>query len=114
MNLYESRSATLRLTADLQGSEFAFDNPRQVATAALIQLAKLDESTVTKLKEKQHSQGRVIYELKKDEGKATYMIVLSKPYLLSFYAKDPRRVAWVVIGAYKSSCEKGDSVSRIK
>ena len=101
-------------TADLQGSEFAFENPRQVATAALIQLAKLDESTVTKLKERQHSQGRVIYELKKDEGKATYMIVLSKPYLLSFYAKDPKRVAWVVIGAYKSSCEKGNPVSRIK
>jgi hypothetical protein len=101
-------------TADLQGSEFAFDNPRQVATAALIQLAKLDESTVTKLKEKQHSQGRVIYELKKGEGKATYMIALSKPYLLSFYAKDPKKVAWVVIGAYKSSCEKGSSVSRIR
>src|SRR5271163_1441746 len=101
-------------TADLQGSEFAFDNPRQVATAALLQLAKLDESAVTKLKDKQHSQGRIIYELKKDEGKATYMIVLSKPYLLSFYAKDPKRVAWVVIGAYKSSCEKGNSVSRIK
>lgn len=90
-------------TADHQESEVAFDNPRQVATAALIQLAKLDESTVTRLKEKQHSQGRVIYELKKE--KRTYMIVLSKPYLLSFYAKDPKRVAWVVIGAYKSSCE---------
>jgi hypothetical protein len=101
-------------TADLQGSEFAFDNPRQVATAALIELAKLDQTTVTNLKEKHHSQGRVIYELKRDEGKATYMIVLSKPYLLSFYAKDPTRVAWVVIGAYKSSCEKGNSITRIK
>jgi hypothetical protein len=101
-------------TADLQGSEFAFDDPKQVATTALIQLAKLDEGTLTELKEKQHSQGRIIYELKKDEGKATYMIVLSKPYLLSFYAKDSKKVAWVVIGAYKSSCEKGNSVSRIK
>jgi len=101
-------------TADLQGGEFAFDNPSQVATAALIKLAKLDEGTLTELKEKQHSQGRIIYELSKDKGKATYMIVLSKPYLLSFYAKDPQRVAWVVIGAYKSSCEKGNSVSRIK
>lgn len=93
-------------TSDLQASEFAFDNPRQVAIAALIQLAKLDESTVTKLKEKQHSQGRVIYELKNRARKASYMLVLSKPYLLSFYAKDPKRVAWVVIAAYKSSCEK--------
>ena len=93
-------------TADLQGSEFAFDNPRQVATAALIRLATLDESAVTRLKEKQHSQGRVIYELKTGQKKAAYMIVLSRPYLLSFYARDPKRVVWVVIGAYKSSCEK--------
>jgi hypothetical protein len=100
--------------ADQQGSEFAFDNPKQVATAALIQLAKLDEITVTNLEEKRHSQGRVIYELKRNEGKTTYMIVLSKPYLLSFYAKDPKRVAWVVIGAYKSSCEEGNSVTRIR
>jgi len=53
------------------------------------------------MKEKQHSQGRVIYELKTGQKKATYMIVLSRPYLLSFYARDPTRVAWVVIGAYK-------------
>ena len=84
----------------------SFDNPRQVATAALMDLAKLDESAVTKLKEKKHSQGRVIYELKTGQKKATYMIVLSRPYLLSFYAKDPKRVAWVVIGTYKFSCEK--------
>ena len=99
--------------ADTQGSAYAFDDPRHVATAALVQLAKLDENTVTKLVEKQHSHGRLIYEVRKYDGKAIYMIVLSKPYLLSFYAKEPRRIAWVVIGAYKSSCEKGASVSRI-
>jgi hypothetical protein len=96
----------MQQTADLQRNESAFDNSRQVATTALIQLAKLDESAVAKLKEKQHSQGRVIYELKSSQERATYMIVLSKPYLLAFYANDPKRVAWVVIGAYKSSCEK--------
>jgi hypothetical protein len=42
------------------------------------------------------------------------MIVLSKPYLLSFYAKDAKKVVRVVIGAYKFSCEKGNPVSRIK
>jgi ribosomal protein L24E len=58
--------------------------------------------------------GRVVYELKNHEGKTTYMMVLGKPYLLSFYAKDPKRVAWVVIAAYKSSCEKGNGVARIR
>jgi hypothetical protein len=93
-------------SADLQGSEFAFDNPRQVAIAALIRLAELDESIVTRLREKQRSRGRVIYELKAGKGKPTYMIVLGKPYLMSFYAKDPMRVVWAVVGAYESSCEK--------
>ncbi len=89
--------------ADLLNKNLNFDSPNQVAIAALIQLAKLDESAAAGLKEKQHSQGRIIYEL--DSEKATYMIVLSKPYLLSFYAKDPKRIAWVVIGAYKSFCD---------
>ena len=100
-------------TADSEGSESAFESPSQVAAVALNRLAKIDEKTLGKLKETQHSQGRVIYELKPDEGKATYMIVLSKPYLPSFCAKDPKRIAWVVIGAYKSSCEKRNPVSRI-
>jgi len=95
--------------ADLQGNDIAFDDPKQVAIATLTRLANLDEGTVTKLSEKQHSRGRVIYELRTADGKATYMIVVSKPYLLSFYAKDSKKVAWVVIGAYKSFCDKGKS-----
>jgi len=101
-------------TADLQNNNLAFDSPRQVAVAALSRFAKIDEQTAEKLEETQTSQGRVIYELKTEDGKATYMIVLSRPYLLSFYAKEPKKVAWVVIGAYKSFCEKSNSVTRIK
>jgi hypothetical protein len=69
---------------------------------------------VANLNETRRSQGRVIYELNADDGKATYMVVVSRPYLLSFYAQDPKRIAWVVIGAYKSSCGNANSVSRIK
>jgi hypothetical protein len=35
------------------------------------------------------------------------MVVVSRPYMLSFYAKNPKRVAWVLIGAYKMSCGNG-------
>jgi hypothetical protein len=42
------------------------------------------------------------------------MVVVSRPFLLSFYAKDPKRVAWVVIAAYDSSCGTTNSVTRIK
>jgi hypothetical protein len=101
-------------TADLEGSNSAFDSPKQVAADALNRLAKLDAKTLEDLTETQRTRGRLIYQLKTDKGKTTYMIVLSKPYLLSFYAKDTKKVAWVVIGAYKSSCEKDNSVSRIR
>jgi hypothetical protein len=101
-------------TADLEGSNSAFDSPKQVAADALNRLAKLDAKTLEDLTETQRTKGRLIYQLKTDKGKTTYMIVLSKPYLLSFYAKDTKKVAWVVIAAYKSSCEKDNSVSRIR
>jgi hypothetical protein len=101
-------------TADLEGSNSAFDSPKQVAADALNRLAKLDAKTLEDLTETQRTKGRLIYQLKTDKGKTTYMIVLSKPYLLSFYAKDTKKVAWVVIGAYKSSCEEDNSVSRIR
>jgi hypothetical protein len=45
--------------------------------------------------------------------RATYMVVVSRPYELSFYAK-ANRVAWVAIAAYRSSCGKDNSVTRIK
>jgi len=36
------------------------------------------------------------------------MVVVSRPYFLSFYAKDPNRVAWVLIGAFETFCGGGD------
>jgi hypothetical protein len=42
------------------------------------------------------------------------MVVVSRPYWLSFHAKDPKRVAWIVAAAYESSCSGRNSVERIK
>jgi len=100
--------------ADSEDNTAKFDRPRDVAVGSMVHLAKIDKETAAKLGETKRSRGRVVYELKTNSGKTTYMIVVSKPYLLSFYAKDPQRVCWVVIGAYKSSCEKNNSVTRIK
>jgi hypothetical protein len=100
--------------AELQNDMAPFDSPREAAITALMRLARIDKETAAKLNEMKRAQGRVVYELKTDGGKETYMIVLSKPYLLSFYAKDPQKIAWIVIGAYESSCEKSNSVTRIK
>jgi hypothetical protein len=34
--------------------------------------------------------------------------------MLTFYAQDPKRIAWVVIAAFDSSCDEPNSVTRIK
>ena len=55
-----------------------------------------------------------MYEWKPADKRETFMVVVSRPYLLAFYAHDPKRVAWVVAAAYVSSCEKNNSVTRLK
>ncbi len=60
------------------------------------------------------AQGRYVYEWKPADKPETYMVVVSRPYLLAFYAHDPKRVAWVVAAAYASSCGKSNSVTRLK
>jgi hypothetical protein len=90
--------------ADLGQEEWAFSDPQLVATEGLAQLLKLSDPSTIELKQTRQRQGRIIYWWK-PEGKTTrYMVVVSRPYLLSFYAKDPKRVAWVLIGAYETSC----------
>ena len=46
--------------------------------------------------------------------KASYMVVVSRPYWLSFYAKDRQKVAWVLAAAYESSCGGDNSVTRVR
>jgi hypothetical protein len=40
------------------------------------------------------------------------MVVVSRPYLLSLYAHDPKRVAWVLTAAFESSCDGKNTVPR--
>jgi hypothetical protein len=67
------------------------------------------------LRQTRQAQGRFIYEWRRTgKKKVTYMVVVNRPYWLSFHARDPKRVAWVVAGAYESSCSGRNSVERIK
>ena len=59
-------------------------------------------------------QGRKVYQWQPAGKSETYMAVISRPYRLSFYAKDKNRVAWVVLAAYQSSCDAGNAVKRIQ
>jgi hypothetical protein len=100
--------------ADLGANDWVFDDPRRVASNALARYSKTEESAIEGLKETRKTQGRYVYEWTPAGKAETYMVVVSRPYLLSFYARDPKRVAWVVTAAYLSSCGKNNSVTRIK
>jgi len=84
---------------------FAFDDPDRVGAGSLAALLQVDAGSITHFKRTHEAQGRVSYEWRsRGDTPNSYMVVVSKPYWLSFYAKDPKKVAWVVIAAYESSC----------
>jgi len=92
----------------------AFDDPDQVASGFLRARLRLDPAVPIQLKETRRTAGRLVYQWQRPSKQEFDMVVVSRPYLLSFYALDPKRVAWVVIAAYESSCAKGKQVTRIR
>jgi hypothetical protein len=85
--------------------EWSFTDPQRVASAALARLLNTDEKSIARLRQMRTAQGRIVYRWPNPAKRASYRIVVSRPYWLSFYAKDTKRIAWVVIAAYKSSCD---------
>jgi len=80
---------------------WAFEHPEHVATEALGKLAAVD-GPIVGVKQTRKAQGRFVYEWRASKTHAIYMVVVSRPYWLSFYARDPKRVAWVIAAAYES------------
>jgi len=90
--------------ADQGQRDWVFNDPSKVAVSALAQLARINERTISKLKKKRIGQGRIVYEWKPIDRNGSYMVVVSRPYWLSFYAQNSKRVAWVVEDVFRSSC----------
>jgi hypothetical protein len=88
--------------ADLGVRAWAFKNPRRVASEAIKGLAKIEEPGDLKLQATQQNSARIDYEWRLTRKSRRYMVVVSRPYFLSFYAQDPQKVAWVVVTAYAS------------
>jgi len=99
--------------AELGEQAWVFDDPKRVATEFLTHFANVDQKSVIELREKHKAPGRFVYEWSPRKTRKAYMIVVSRPYWLSFYSKDSRKVACVVGAAYESSCGKGNSVTRV-
>lgn len=101
--------------ADEGKQEWVFDDPRRVALGLLSKLSGVDEERLSTTALSREGQGRKVYKwFPRSKGKESYMVVVSRPYLSSFYARDARRVAWVATAAYRSSCKGENSVTRIK
>jgi hypothetical protein len=81
--------------------DWAFEHPERVAADALGRLAAVKEP-ITGVKQGRKAQGRIVYEWRPAKTRAKYMVVVTRPYWLSFYARDPKRVAWVIAAAYES------------
>ena len=88
--------------ADQGAREWAFKDPYRVASDAIKVLAKIEEPGELKLKATQQNPGRIDYEWRLTRKSSRYMVVVSRPFFLSFYAHDPKKVAWVVVAAYGS------------
>jgi len=98
--------------ADGGQRSWAFDDPKRVALEALAHLQQIDEKSIVGLKETRREQGRFTY-IWHPEGKTmSYMVLVRRPYWLSFYARDPKRVAWVVVDAYELTCGEGNATKR--
>jgi len=82
-----------------------FEDPRRVAAAFLSKTTGVEVSSLSGMREEGKAQGRVIYKWRQPQPRTTYVVVVSRPYWLTFYARDASRIAWVVIAAYRLPCK---------
>ena len=100
--------------ADGKDGSGSFESPERVASEFLKAKLKLDAPEPVNVKETRSTKGRIVFQWRQPRGSETYMVVVSRPSWLSFYASDPKRVAWVVTAAYVSSCGSSKQVTRIR
>ena len=84
---------------------WSFDDPHRVAIEALARFAGTTAAAGVRPKESHPAQGRIVYEWAAMAGGSTYTVVVSRPDLVSYYANDPARIAWIAVAVYESSCE---------
>lgn len=79
--------------ADQRAREWAFKEPYRVASEAIKVFAKIEKPGELKLKATPQNSGRTNYEWSLTKKSGRYMVVVSRPFFLSFYARDPKKVA---------------------
>jgi len=61
-----------------------------------------------RLKEVRKRQGRAVYEGSLPGKRNKYMVVVSRPYWLTFFAADRHHVIWVPVGVFESGCDENE------
>jgi hypothetical protein len=100
--------------ADAGDHAWVFDDPQRVAVDTLTRTANLDVTSGKEIRLVREAEGRKVYQLQIPAQDKAYMVVVSRPYWLSFSAKTSDRVAWVALAAYESPCGKPNAVTRIR
>lgn len=104
----------LQRRAESGDRAWAFDDPLKVARDLLSRESKIAEASIVGLKQVRQGQGRVVYSWRPNKAKFSYMVVVSRPYTMSFYAQNPEKVSWIPIAAYKVGCGDDNSVTVVK
>jgi hypothetical protein len=92
--------------AEAGASDWRFSDPKRVAAETLAALLAIESSNITTMKQTHEEQSRFVFQWRRAKSHETHIVVVSRPYWLSFYVRDPKQIAWVVIAAYKASCGK--------
>ena len=101
MEILPYRDMLLALeNAEADKMAWAFSDPERVAVDGLVKLLTVDAKSIRGMKEVRRFQGKVIYEWH-GRGKIKYMMVVTRPYWLSFYSHTQARVPWVLAAAYE-------------
>ncbi len=93
-DLSDAEAIELQRQADAGPRAWSFTDPLRVATEQLQQPG-------LRLRVVRKTRGSISYR-----AGANYRVVVSRPYWLTFFAADRRRVAWVPVAVYDTKCKE--------
>jgi hypothetical protein len=94
--------------AEAGNSAWQFTDHRRVVSEQLSAIASFDKKSLEGLRIVKQSSGRVVYKL--NDRDKSFLVVAIKPYWLSFYARDRKKVIWTVASLVESPYQPGDKI----
>ncbi len=92
--------------ADRDQAQWRFNDPRRAAATFLAEQVGGMQAAMRGIRNIHSARGRVVYRWSARGRRRSIVVVMSRPYWLSFYARDPKQVAWVVLASWEKECDK--------